>query len=284
MPLIAGRAWRDANRAAAYPFADGAALRTIDGRALRPDGWVDACLYPEGDALGLGLVAVVVDGGAATLHLGSPGGGERATVVLDDQTPQDGGGLLVATARDAGGGPCGTLLLEPAAALALRAWPTGRHRFRDGAAEFCVACVIPAGGGLRSLAAPDGPRRAGEVWIAGEAGVQLDWDEAQNRLVVHAVGAPLAALDDCPDLVRAGVGPYLRALRVRWDDGVEVHEHLLDGGPKRAVNLAVAGYVADGVLRITADGDAVTLAAAAPAPPGAAVPPPADEEDPDPEP
>jgi hypothetical protein len=197
--------WRDENEASRYPFADSATLASTTGLELGADTFLDAQLYPIGNAAGLYLTTVVVDTSDVTLYIGTTANSQLCSVTFDGLNPPS---LLALT--DAYGRPAGVLISEPLRLSIFRSWFRGTHSFAIDASPFVASVSVPTPEiGVRGIITEDGDVLTGDIWIVGEDGVIIteDTDDHDGCRVIRVdiVGDPLFLRKLCQDQVSGDV-------------------------------------------------------------------------------
>lgn len=165
--------WRDYQAPTKYPFEDDATLLSDRGQAIQPDLFLDAAFYCSG-ARELGrLSRIVVTGDLVTLEVGDDYSDSRAIGQFDMLDPPDHIRFV-----DTDGRPAGILVSEASRLLAFQSWVTGEHLFSREQAGLVAAVWMPMPAvGVSGIQADDGKILTGDVYLVGEAGVQLSCDQ-----------------------------------------------------------------------------------------------------------
>lgn len=210
MALTRHEPWRSRIADIRYPFTDGATLRGRDGLDLPSDLLIDAVLHPPREISGIArLGRVAVMGDEVKLVFMEDRNILGSARYSRDQPPDE-----TLTVTDNLNRHIGTLVVSPASAASLAAWPAGEHRFDEQAAALSPTVLIPASApGVGAMADGQGQSVPVEVYLVAEDGVQLAWDDGLVR--VHAVGDPLFLRKSCIDHFPEAdfpSGPYLRTI------------------------------------------------------------------------
>lgn len=258
--------WRKQNEPTKYPFSDAAALTNAAGRVITEGTFLDAALYPIGDAAGLYLTKAVIDFQTVTLSVGTLAAPDLATGSFSLVTPPD-----QVTLFDAYGRPAGVLVSEGRRLGLFQTWGTGTHEFEPTDTEFCASCVFPTPEvGVRGVRLETGELFVGDVWLVGSDGVVFRATETtvpvpgtcETRTVrqvrMDVVGDPLFRRRLCQPNDLFETPRFLRQLLVV---GPNMSFTL---GPDGGGNVSVTAandLAADTVLRITAKDGGVEIGA-----------------------
>jgi len=192
---IVATEWRNNNERVRYPFVDTTSLTSEDGAAtIDQDLFDDARLYPVGAAVGVYLRKINVDGKNVTFTVGDPVNGDLADGTYDATSAPAEVPLYDAYNRPAG------VLVSDAARLGALAdqLPQGETVFEAAATEFVASVVIPMPHpGVRGFLLDDGNIVSGDVWLVGEDGVVLSYEDGAIR--VDVIGDPYALIKDCEE-------------------------------------------------------------------------------------
>ncbi len=181
--------WRDQQRAARYPFVDGASLRSTDGMELPTSLFLDAVLHaPGGPEQRLSKISI---------------SGLSVTFCVADATQQLSSGTITAGTTveqvdllDEYGRPAGILVTDPTQVELVSGWPQGDHLFTAAATRFTAGVLVPVyDKSVSAIVLEDGEVFTGDVWLVGVDGVVLSPDGGAIRLDV--VGAPRASEQFC---------------------------------------------------------------------------------------
>jgi hypothetical protein len=186
--------WRDNNQKINYPFSDTARLFNDAGASLDRDLFDDARIYPVGGSVGLYLNRVTLAGPMVTFAIGDPEHGELATTTYDANAAPAELALVDAYGRPAG------ILVSDAIRLAavVSRYGEGDTVFEPDETEFAPSVAIPLPqAGLRGVLLDDGAILASDVYLVGEDGVVVSYEDGAIR--VDALGDPYALQKSCDD-------------------------------------------------------------------------------------
>lgn len=177
---------------AKYPFADSATL-TNGAKSLLEGTLIDACLYPVGGGPSMYLSKVVITHDTVTLYVGDLSNDSLASGSFDVIDPPDEIKLVDTYSRPAG------ILVSTGVRLGLfQTWGTGTHTFTEEQTPFVASVTVPTPEvGLRGFLLADGSVMTGDVWIVGDDGVVVRYEETAGvngaipTIRVDFVGDPL---------------------------------------------------------------------------------------------
>lgn len=242
---IVFRDFRDENERSRYPFADGATLKTTDGRFAIDNGtFLDASIYAVGSRERTYISAIVVEPRKITIHIGDAVQPRRCFAEFDPFAEPYELRILDSLGRD-----CGILVTEPERAAVFSTWSLGTHVFNVNASEFVASCVIPTPEvGVRGILTEAGELLTGDAWIVGDNGVVVREDEGNIR--VDIVGDPLFVRKACVPLTEYVAPRFLKTINNCGPDAFG------------NVNLTVGDHFAENtILRIYPDGTGLRIEA-----------------------
>lgn len=180
------RQWRRNWEATKYPFADRATLTNRAGIVLLEGSFLDAALYPVGGQARLYVSRLIVDHGNVRIYVGDPSMQLRCWGDFDLIRPPD----TVALA-DAQGRPAGLFVSESRRLGIFQSWGVGTHDFTVDQTELAATVCFPTPEpGVRGVLLEDGTLLTGDVWLVGEDGVVLRFEDTD---VSGPCGAGLGA-------------------------------------------------------------------------------------------
>jgi len=201
--------WRDANESSKYPFADTATLTALTGVTLEEDTFLDAHLYPIGNAANLHISSVVVTSPNVTINVGTPANSSLCSVTFDlfsGTSVLSSASLIDYSLKlvDAYNRPAGVFVSDAIRLSRFRSWNEGTHAFEFSETEFCASVSTPTPeSGVRGFTTINNDFVAGDVWLIGENGIvlrKIDTDtDGCHVIQVDAVGDPLFRRRLCKD-------------------------------------------------------------------------------------
>jgi len=247
--------WRKQNDTTKYPFSGAATLINAANRVITEGTFLDAALYPIGNAVGLHLTKVVVGFQRVTVFVGTLASPEMASGSFDLVSPADQVSLL-----DAYGRPAGVLVSEGRRLGLFQSWGVGTHEFLPQDTEFCASCVFPTPEiGVRGIRLETGELFVGDVWLVGDDGVVFSEETVtvpiagtcQTRDVrqirMDVVGDPLFRRRLCQPNNLFQTPKFVKELRVVGPN----MDFSLFPDSSGSINISVANdLAADTVLRI----------------------------------
>jgi hypothetical protein len=263
---VQGSQWRKQNDPTKYPFAANAKLQNGSGRVIVEGTFLDAALYPIGDATGLFVTSVTVGFQTVTVTVGTEVAPALGTGTFDAIDPPDEVALV-----DTLGRPAGVLVSEGLRLGLFRSWGVGTHEFLPDETPFCGSCVFPTPEpGLRGITLETGELFIGDVWLIGDDGVVLRASEetrtagdGTSRRVqvirVDVVGDPLFRRRLCQPNNLFETPRFLREIRFVGPNMDFVC------GPDDAGNVRLAvtnDLVSDTILRLNSTSTGVTVGVA----------------------
>ena len=201
--------WRDANESSKYPFADTATLTSLTGVVLDEDTFLDAHLYPIGNAANLHISSVIVASPNVTINVGTSDNSSLCSVTFDlfsSTSVLSSASLIDYSLKlvDAYNRPAGVFVSDAIRLSRFRSWNEGTHDFEVAETEFCASVSTPTPeSGVRGFTTINNDFVAGDVWLIGENGIVLrkvDTDtDGCHVIQVDAVGDPLFRRKLCKD-------------------------------------------------------------------------------------
>lgn len=258
--------WRKQNEPTKYPFSDAAALVNATGRVITEGTFLDAALYPIGNATGLYLTKAVVSFQAVVLYVGTQAAPELASGTFPLVDPPDQVAFV-----DPYGRPAGVLVSEGRRLGLFQSWGVGTHEFQPAETEFAASCVFPTPEvGVRGVRLESGELFVGDVWLVGDDGVVFRATEeqvpvpgtCQTRTVrvirMDVVGDPLFRRRLCQPNNLFQTPQFLKEVRVLGPN----MDFTVPPDPAGNINLTVVNdLAADTVLRITAKENGIEIGA-----------------------
>lgn len=238
--------FRDENEPSRYPFADGATLKTTDGRyTIGVDTFLDASIYAVGMLESAYVSEIVVAPRLITIHVGDATTARRCFAEFDPF----GDDVYQLQLTDSLGRDCGVLVSEPTRLAVFSTWSVGSHTFAQAATALVASCVLPLPEiGVRGILTEKGELLTGDVWMIGDNGVVLRQED--GRIRVDIVGDPLFVRKAC-----VPVSDYKppRVLRTLNNCGPDAYGN---------TNLTVSDEFAENtILRIYPDGSGLRIEA-----------------------
>jgi len=184
-------------------------MRNEAGEFILEGTFLDAHLYPIGAGTGMYLRAVELSYEKGIIYIGDADNDTVCTGEFDIPIDVNDIRLL-----DSYGRPAGILVSEPARLALIQSWGNGLHSFEPGDTPFVASCCMPTPEiGVRGIVLEDGSLFAGPVWIMGDDGVALRYEEAElpatkcgesartvQVIRVDVVGDPLFQRRLCTDV------------------------------------------------------------------------------------
>jgi hypothetical protein len=172
-----------------YPFADTATLRAANANlTLNKSVFIDATFYIIGGGARVFLSRVIVAETQIRFVVETTAPAVTASAAYDWRTPPDNGVLAL---YDEFGRPAGLLLADINYLREFSSWAAGSYVFGATAAEFVATTFIPAKEpGVRAIKTAAGDFLTNDVWLIGDGGVVLRFEEP-NIIRVDIVGIPL---------------------------------------------------------------------------------------------
>jgi hypothetical protein len=181
--------FRDEQAASRYPFTDTATLVSTAG-TLTIDAalFIDAVFFPIGAGAQLYISSVVVSNDTVTINVGDQNTINLLSGVYSVlNTPTNG----IVSFSDAYGRPAGSLVATKLGLANFASQDIGTYSFTTAATEFVASVVIPANEpGVRALMPATGELMTGDIWLVGDQGVFLRWEDP-NTIRVDVIGVPL---------------------------------------------------------------------------------------------
>lgn len=238
--------FRDEQSASRYPFADSATLvSTGGGLTIDPALFIDAVFFPIGGAEQLYISSIVVGAETVTINVGDQNTVNLISGVYSALSPPSNG---VVSFSDAYGRPAGSLLSTKTGLATFASQDVGAYAFTTRATEFVASVVIPANEpGVRAFMLSDGTFIAGDIWLVGDQGVCLRWEEP-NTIRIDIIGEPLYKRLFCEPY---GSFPTKNFLQTINGCGPDEYGNFTITATNKAVNDAVLRvYPRDGALVI----------------------------------
>ena len=161
--------WRSQNRVTRYPFSEQSTLTSDDDKILLEGIFIDAILYPQGNAAGLFLSAITITADTVTFEISTDTVKGICTGIVTNIASADRVELV-----DSVGRPAGLLLSEGGNLKAVRAMGLGTHNFVRTAAEFCATVSVPTPSpSVTGFLLDDGSVVSGRVILFAENGVVI---------------------------------------------------------------------------------------------------------------
>lgn len=198
--------WLDSHEGTNYPFSDSATLVNAAGARIEKGLFLDASLYIIGASERCYLSKIVVTNTAVTVFIGDNNTTELASTTFSTVA-------VPATLRltDQYSRPAGILVSEPIRLVQLKALGTGTHVFTASQTEFVAAVCAPLPEvGVKGILLDDGSLVANDVWIVGDDGVVVTYEDVpvaqgcvapaftEKAIRVDVVGDPLYRRRLCP--------------------------------------------------------------------------------------
>lgn len=194
MTAIIHRQWRPQQADSKYPFADDATLVSSTGRVLPKNMLLDAQLYPIGGTANMYLRSIEVSRDDVTVRIGNDAG-DLCSGKFDRYSPPSEIALEDSYKRAAG-----LLVADPAILSQFQVWEQSKHLFTQESGAFAASVCVPTPEiGLRGLVLEDDTIVTGDVWLVGEHGVVVRYDEAAGAIRFDMVGDPLYLKKECED-------------------------------------------------------------------------------------
>lgn len=259
--------WRREQETTRYPFAERATL-TNDTDVILEGLFLDAQLYPVGGGARMYLSRVDIAHDTVTLVVGAPGVAELASGEFDLIEPPDTVALY-----DGYGRPAGLFVSEAIRLASFQSWNIGEHVFAITQTEFAATVCVPQPAvGLRGIALEDGTLFTGDVWIVGDDGVVVRYEEntADGRncdegplrtfptIRIDVVGDPLFKRRLCTPPELFETPRFLRTITFQDNAQAIVCGPNARGDIKMTVNNDLAE---DTVLRVRATPDGIVIEA-----------------------
>lgn len=258
--------WRKQNEPTKYPFSAAATLTNAANRVITEGTFLDAALYPIGEAVGLYLTKAVVSFDSVVLSVGTQADPDLATGSFHLIDPPDEVPLV-----DQYGRPAGVLVSEGRRLGLFQSWGVGTHEFEAGQTEFCASCVFPTPEvGVRGVRLENGELFVGDVWLVGDDGVVFRVSERSvpvpggcgSRVVreirMDVVGDPLFRRRLCQPNNLFDTPRFVKQVKVVGPN----MEFTIPPDPGGNINItAVNDLAADTVLRITAKENGIEIGA-----------------------
>lgn len=202
--------FRDEQSDSRYPFVDKATLLSFENSLdIGRDTFIDAAIYAIGGYARAYISSITVSPIEIVITIGDENNKTRATARWAPNNPPENGVLDV---LDSYGRPAGMLLSTPLNLARFAAWPARTHTFKLAAAEFVNTCVIPAREpGVRGLLAADGTLLTGDVWLIGDRGVVVRYEE-EGIIRIDVVGSPLFVRELCDNLNKFTPKTYVKTI------------------------------------------------------------------------
>jgi hypothetical protein len=204
MPTLRHPQWRDGNSGNKYPFDDTATLVNAAGRAIDPDTFIDAAIYPIGGSVGMYISSVDVRADEITIFIGDSVLKSLCYCAFSPAQPAEELRIVDRFGRSAG------VLVSKAVNLSVfSAWGAGVHVFLPTQTRFVASCCYPVPADtVIGFRLDDGSVVSGDVLLVGEDGIAFDcktieeWpaSDANKAIQVSAVGDPLYRRKQCPTL------------------------------------------------------------------------------------
>ena len=238
--------FRDEQSASRYPFTDTATLVSTAGTlSLDPALFIDAVFFPIGAAPQLYISSIVVAVDTVTINIGDNNTVSLLAGAYSTFSPPTNGAVSFS---DTYGRPGGSLIAKAIDLANFASLNIGTYTFTRAATEFVATVVIPANEpGVRALMPATGELMTGDIWLVGDQGIVLSWEEP-NTIRVDVIGVPL----------------YKRLLCESPEDAIPAKKFLktINGcGPDEYGNFTITAtnqLVSDSVLRVyTRDGTVV---------------------------
>lgn len=190
--------WRDQHAGNNYPFAD-LSPRSNGSVTISTSIFLDAVLHPVGgsERMYLSQVTIGVESGRVII-----GDANNTSIAYGDFSLIDNPDNIWLV--DEQGRSAGVLVSNAAELSALRGFGVGDHLFEPEQTEFAAAVCLPMpNDGVTGLVLPDGEVLTGDVWVVGEDGVVLSYEQILNEgklgrpadnfhvIRVNVVGDPL---------------------------------------------------------------------------------------------
>lgn len=186
--------FRDEQLASRYPFADDATL-TNGTVSIPPQVFLDAALHLVGASAAVYLQSVQITPSGVTFVVKSLTGVAEASASVDLATFE--GDLL--HLADARGMAAGVLVVDPESLAVFGTWLFGSYEFQASQATFAAGVTMPVPAvGVRTVAAVDGTKLTGDVWLVGDRGVVFR--EEAGCVRVDIIGDPLFVRQLCDPL------------------------------------------------------------------------------------
>lgn len=181
--------FRDEQSDSRYPFADAATLTSTSGAVkIRPTAFIDASFFVIGGGAQLYVSSLVITATDVAITVGDPGNPVRATGTYSIASIPTNGLVSFFDIYDR---HVGTMLSTPDELASLAGYAIGTHTFAVIATEFVASVVIPANEpGVRGILADDSPLLTDDIWLIGDRGVVLRYEEP-NIIRVDIIGVPL---------------------------------------------------------------------------------------------
>lgn len=181
--------FRDEQSDSRYPFADSATLTPVSGQlAIKQQTFIDATFFVIGGAVQLYISSIVISADTVTISVGDPNTPARATGTYSIAAIPTNGLVSFFDIYDR---HVGSLLSSPTELAALADNNVGTYTFTFAATELVASVVIPANEpGVRGVLTPGSPLLTGDIWLVGDSGVVLRYEEP-NIIRVDIIGVPL---------------------------------------------------------------------------------------------
>lgn len=176
----------DEYAATKYPFLDSCQLRADTGQVLDTDLFLDALLYPVGNALTLHIATIVVQSRLVVLTIADS---KKAVVATASFDPFGNAADLAVV--DTYGRPAGVIVSDASRLSRFSSWVEGTHTFTPNAAIFVPSCVVPVpAAGVRGIGTAQADVITDSVVLVGGAGVVLR-AVGETGIRIDIVGDPL---------------------------------------------------------------------------------------------
>jgi len=181
--------FRDEQSASRYPFADTATLTsTAKTLTIDPALFIDAVLFPIGGGAQLYISSIVVSADTVTINIGDQNTTKLLSGTYAILNPPING---VVSFSDIYGRPAGSLVATKLGLANFAGQAIGTYSFTTAATEFVASVVIPANEpGVRAIMPATGEFITGDIWLVGDQGILLRWEEP-NTIRVDVIGVPL---------------------------------------------------------------------------------------------
>ena len=177
--------WRNSQEHVNYPFADGATLVNVDGKALDGDLFDDARVWIIGSAASLYLKRIYIIDTEVRFYFANADGIELAYGTFDPASIPVTGEVPIVDLYGRSSG----ILISTSSKLAavIGQYPAGSTEFPPEASTLAASVVVPLPElGVRGFVLDDGNAVFGTTFIMGDNGIVLS--EEDGALRVDAVG------------------------------------------------------------------------------------------------